>query len=767
MDKKVILDFSNAKSDEYNFPIISDEKFIGKNAILFSNNSIKENKMFIKKANDSWTGYNYLQLSIYSKNPSHAVLCFQAFTEDTDINKTCYTYHFTVSWSGHKILTFPLFKGIVTNGSPKNGYEKITGYGFLQPFYCLPPTETEIALDGVWVTNDPLPDVKERFIEVDENTDYRVEGIKPQKYDAISLLKERFPNKSHPRLIASKEDFENIKGYVKTIPFMNEACKDALKKADNALNLPVICHELDDGRRLSRQALRNVPYLLIAYIISGDKKYKDRARDEVLSVCRFPDWNPAHDIDVGDMARPVALAYDWLYDEWTEEEKRIMRNGMLKNGMEAMINQLRQKKQFACNDTNHNTVTSSGLGLLGLAIGDEEGCEEISNEIINLTIEAIFLNLKTLSPRGVYTEGPIYWNYGQSNFYIYEASLIKALGTDFGMRDVKGLDTTGDYIISMTGNTGECFNYYDSNPGANVVAPSLMWLAQLYNRYDYAQFYLENKPQTYSYQDLIFFKEDMLSNNYLEKAPTDYFLGNIGNLRGSNTDSNSIYVGFKGGAKSCHMDLDFGSFVFETLGERWFVELGIEEYDMPGMWEYGKNAGRWNYYRKRAEGNNTIVINPYNSDCLADQNPNAVCDIIEFDSKADSAFCVVDLTTAYDNAKKVTRKFALLNNRTEFCICDEFDLEDDSEIYSFFHTKAQITVLDKNTVKLSQNGKAIIFSLSTNADAEILIMDCEPLRKEIQSKPHKDNSQYKKIAIYGKNIKNEKTIVTIKKYNCE
>ena len=58
----------------------------------------------------------------------------------------------------------------------------------------------------------------------------------------------------------------------------------------------------------------------MAYQLTGDKKYADRAWLDLESVCTFPDWHPEHHIDVGGLAVGVAIGYDWMYDAFSDEQ---------------------------------------------------------------------------------------------------------------------------------------------------------------------------------------------------------------------------------------------------------------------------------------------------------------------------------------------------------------------------------------------------------------------------------------------------------------
>ena len=35
-------------------------------------------------------------------------------------------------------------------------------------------------------------------------------------------------------------------------------------------------------------------------------------------VCSYPDWNPKHFLDIGEMVTAVAIGYDWCYDYLNE-----------------------------------------------------------------------------------------------------------------------------------------------------------------------------------------------------------------------------------------------------------------------------------------------------------------------------------------------------------------------------------------------------------------------------------------------------------------
>src|SRR5439155_131517 len=164
--------------------------------------------------------------------------------------------------------------------------------------------------------------------------------------------------------------------------------------------------------------------------------------------------------------------------------------------------------------------------------------------------------------------------------------------------------------------------------------------------------------------------------------PLDKYFGGaeVAILRSEWGNPKALFVGFKAGDnKANHSHLDLGSFVFDALGARWALDLGSDDYNLPGYF----GAQRLTYYRLRAEGQNALVINP---GATPDQDPKAAASIIRFQSKPERAFAIADLTPAYkQQARKVWRGLALLE-RKEFLIQDEIQADKPAEVWWFMHT---------------------------------------------------------------------------------
>lgn len=702
-----------------------------------------------------WSGYDYLQMTVYSDAPTGQTLSFFVGSENPATDGVDgYNLKQPIVWQGWKTVTFEL-KPTSTWRTPL-GWDMITSFESWSDRF---PGGTKLYFDRIWLTNSPIDDIGASSI--DNSTDYIVPGKDgpDQKRDSISLLKKNYPSGQHPRLILTCDDFENLKRYVEEVPFVESAYSNVLATATNILGSPITGYSKSDGLRLDRVDCSRLIPLALAYKINGDVRYKDRLWEELESICTYTDWNPIHDIDVGDYARPVALVYDWLYNDWTDSQRRVIRNGMMRNAILPFIENLRSRSGFAGSPENHNLVTNSGLGMAALAMGDEPGYEYICNEVINATADSMQLALQNFAPDGACVEGVSYWEYGQAATYLYESALISALGTDFGMKDMDGLDKTGEYVVAMHGCSDRSFNYSDASE-LSYISPSLLWLSRLYNDPGLASYRISkaNVSQP-GYYDLLYYRDGMGSES--SGFNRDFSFGglmSVGSMRSSYTSNSGMYLGFKGGSQVTHSDLDRGSFVMEALGERWIIDLGSENYSLPGLFSYDSAAGRWTYYKKRAEGHNTIVINPADDKGTrhADQNVDANSQIEEFRSSDSYAYGIVDLTDAYTPyVTQARRGFAMVNNRSAVIVQDEIKTSKPIEVYSFFHTSAAIEISkDKKSAELTLNGKKMKATLASPSNAVFEDMKAESLLEKYKNTGTKVSDSIRKLAVHLKDASN-------------
>src|SRR6202012_4308050 len=123
-------------------------------------------------------------------------------------------------------------------------------------------------------------------------------------------------------------------------------------------------------------------------------------------------------------------------------------------------------------------------------------------------------------------------------------------------------------------------------------------------------------------------------------------------IRSAWHDPRAWYVGFKGGdARAGHAHLDLGTFVLDALGQRWAIDLGPDDYNLPAY--FGKQ--RFTYYRLSTAAHNTITFDG------ANQATKGKAPITAFDSQPDRASAITNLSGGYPAAKSVRRGISLLD----------------------------------------------------------------------------------------------------------
>ncbi len=187
---------------------------------------------------------------------------------------------------------------------------------------------------------------------------------------------------------------------------------------------------------------------------------------------------------------------------------------------------------------------------------------------------------------------------------------------------------------------------------------------------------------------------------------------------------------------------DLGSFYIESNGTRFFGDLGSEWYELPDR----KNA-----YRIRAEGHNTLVINPSDE---SDQQDHVQCPIIRF-SGGNEAFAVTDLTDAYDSsgAESVVRGMKMIKDKECVIIQDEISLASSGEIYWFAHTKGQIELANDSRSAVVTVGSEKMWVGLLSEGGQFIEMKAESLPTTPVVPNQSDNSAYRKLAVHLTNTK--------------
>lgn len=572
------------------------------------------------------------------------------------------------------------------------------------------------------------------------------------------LVKKDFlaKNVAHPRVIATADDFERIKQDIASDADAALWHKKIIAKADTLLNSKVDEYELEAGIRLlavSRSVKEKMEYWGYAYRVTGDKKYAEAAWPVLESACSFPNWHPNHYIDTAEMMFGVGIGYDWMYDAWNDEQKKIMEEAIMELGIKcsylAYYGKLIAPSStgsssgagFVTDDTNFNIVSNSGTLAACIAVADVY--PDICFDTISKSIQSVEYMLPQFAPDGGWEEGLNYWNYTINYLAKFICSMEKALGSDYGLMNYPGLSQTAYFAIHLDSYQG-INSFHDTWPGGHINTAELGWFAKEYNNKGIAanrynsikEFNLA--PTIY---DLIWFdKSAKEAGLTLEKDHKTRGIDSV-SMRETWDRSDGLFFSAHGGdTHAYHGHHDGANYVFDILGERWALELPPEDYNT----KMGTEQHKW--YNVRAEGHNMIIINP---DKEQDFWNESYTYLTRFETKPKAGLVVFDTSEGYKrNALSAKRGFYVGDERRSLTVRDEIILsKPNSTVYWFMHTKADIKA-DGNKAILTLNGKQLQVEFATNASKmEILSMDASPLPETWDMPTRTKNSGTRKIAV--------------------
>ncbi len=556
---------------------------------------------------------------------------------------------------------------------------------------------------------------------------------------------------SHPRLLFPAARTAELRAMAAADPLLAELIDVVREQAILGLAEPIIQRRLDDPadpeRRMKderRAAMYRIFNMGVTYRLTEDPalagQMADRIKAELLAAANFTDWYPSHFLNIGEMSALMAVGYDWIHERLTPTERATIVAGIRRNGLLQGKTAYEGNHGWTRSTNNWNQVCNSGLLLAALAVAEDEPA--LAEEIAGRAINSIQSSMVNFNPDGAWEEGPTYWAYGTTYNALMFAALRTALGDLRGLQNANGYEAmgkSGAFHIQTIGPQNLYFNYGDSKQVA-YFAPVLFALAKEFNKPAYA-FYQrrvaeQDLPRMRSGQLMqddtldrflallvVWYDQSGQSITYDDLPLDQHFRGDasVGAMRGSWTDADAIYLGFKGGYnQAAHGHLDIGSFVLDAEGVRWVQDLSGDSYALPGYWEFGTSGRRWNYYRLNNRGHSTLTINN------ANQNVFARVPLARFETTPELAFSSMDMSAAYSGqASSVRRGFALLDRRRVVVQDRVQGLASGAVVRWGMITAADVT-LQGDVAVLTRDGKTLEARILEPAGASFSLLSTNP-----------------------------------------
>jgi len=535
----------------------------------------------------------------------------------------------------------------------------------------------------------------------------------------------------HPRLIITPPMWNDLRSRRASDAELNALINLIIKNARGVLKAPTLVYKKEGIRLLavSRETLRRINLCSFAYRITGEKVFLDQAEKDMLTVAAFKDWNPSHFLDVAEMTAAVSLGYDWLFNDLSATTRATLRQAILEKGIKPGLS---PGKSWYKAQMNWNQVCIGGLTLGSLAIADEN--PEVARQFLTQARQYIPNGLKPYEPIGIYPEGPGYWGYGTTYSVLMISALQTALGTDWNLSASPGFMASAAALVEQTGPTGRPLNFSDCSDSVGF-NPTLFWFAQRLH-----------------YPGLIYFQEPLLLKKiaagsggdedrflpllatWIGGLPKDIPMPTlplawhgdgpnpVGVFRSSWTDSNALFLSFKGGsAKNNHAHMDAGSFVLDADGVRWASDLGSQNYysiESKGwaLFNMKQDSDRWRVYRLNNFSHNTLTLGGKLHNVAGDAR------ITTFTGNS----ATVDLSQIFaGQAGTVLRRFSVGEGRTVTVRDTIAAAQPGLSVRWQMLTHTKITV-NNNSATLQQDGRTLAAKILSPAGAHFEIASAQP-----------------------------------------
>lgn len=275
---------------------------------------------------------------------------------------------------------------------------------------------------------------------------------------------------AHPRLYISEAHYAKLK--TKTEHAVSRQARRNVRTLANTFveDPTIVVDETGHNSHLirARKMQTRVVTLLVEYKRTGDQKYRDTILADVERIANWEYWSwitwrqgdarpeAIFDLSYGENSTTLALAFDGLFHELSDDEKRLFIDTAVKRSFKPFLHVMKAKNKpmyYKHPHTNWNTVCCGGAGMLALAMGDL--CKE-SDAVLKIVEESVEPFFKSLKGDGGWPEGIGYWNYGMRYGFMYLLSWERATGKKHKLLRLKGTEATLKFPLQFTPNGVPC-----------------------------------------------------------------------------------------------------------------------------------------------------------------------------------------------------------------------------------------------------------------------------------------------------------------------
>jgi len=469
---------------------------------------------------------------------------------------------------------------------------------------------------------------------------------------------------AHPHLFFGAEDVPALRD-VLTEPGAARRADSYTKEADGALT------QVTRGLGRLGRDLEGAAFL---YRMTGRRQYLSSAKRAINRILGEPTWVDARHRDkppallMGNTARALACAYDWLHDELSDEVRAAMSHAVIERAIQPLIDVIDSGIEYPGTRRNHNWygILHGGTGVAALALLGEDPraaawvarvCEQVERMLDAAPLD------------GGWSEGPGYWEYGFVPVFQFMDALRRTTNGTIDLFEHPFCQQTGAFGVYTRLSGFDSVNFGDSGRkpwdaslllklAAELKSPELQWAA------------LNRRTAALHPFTFIWYDPDVAAEPPADWPRSKQFRGIDWVFLRSGWGRDATVLALRSGRRDDHSHLDANSFGLEAFGQPMIVDVGRGSY---GPAYFDKNT-RWNDPATRTESHNTILINGANQIPGEDGGH-----IAKFSTSEAFDYTLAEATVTYEGAKKVLRH-VLFVRPAYFVIYDEVDTEEPCEV---------------------------------------------------------------------------------------
>jgi hypothetical protein len=485
----------------------------------------------------------------------------------------------------------------------------------------------------------------------------------PAEYEA------RIVAAGRPRLFFQAKELAKLREAIKTT---HRAQWERLKAAaDKALdedppeyrppkvgNDPTRPDTANDEMLWQRTFGYRIPGLALVALLDPDPKYFEAARKWALKPREYELWGAGvfegSDLAAAHELYGISIAYDWLYDRWSAEDREALRQMLAARGKvmyEAAAGINNRGWWRHTWRQNHAWCNYGGLGVTAVALaGDVPGVGEWL-----ASAEHGFSHIVgELPAEGAYEEGVPYWGYGMESLIHFITACRPYLGTDFYQAEY--LRNTHLFRLYLAGPELRQIANFGDGPDRDWHAnrPLMYRLAAAYQN-PLTQWVAEQMPDRTdldtSLYNLLWYDSE-LKAEFEPALPTWHAFRATG-FAGARTswDNDCLTLHLRSGkADVSHSHLDVNDFLINAAGEWLLRDYGYGEVG-PGY--FSKEVS---YFSNSTLGHNCLVIGGKDQR----KEDDSIGTITNAEEREGVVWFRSEASRCYDGAESVVRELALV-----------------------------------------------------------------------------------------------------------